>query len=637
MESLAFWRRIERQDVLSALALGALIGVSYLPAMLWGGFVWDDRVFTDAEPVREVSGLWRIWFSPNAIENEGHYWPLVYSTFWLEHKLWGFAPTGYHVVNVLLHLANTLLLWRILRRLAVPGAWLVAAVFAVHPLHVESVAWVIERKDTLSALFYLAAVMMWLHYTDKPRPSRYALAMLLFIAGMLSKSIVVTLPVALLILRWWKQGRVTSTDLLRLTPFFVVGLAIALADVAYQSREGVSLGYSVIERVLIASHALWFYIGKLLWPSALAVIYPLWDIRIDDPVGWLYFIGAGITIAALWLLRYRIGRGPLAGALFFGITLSPTLGFVDYGFMQFSFVADRFQYLAGIGAMAVVVGAAVHWVSRRPDERRIWERSGLCVATAVLLVLVVLTWRQAGNYRNELTLFTHVIALNPQARYAHLNLGSELMRRKRPEEALAAYQTSIAKVPDDVQPHYGAGRALRELGRFDKAEEAFLHALEIEPGHENSLASLSDLWFIQRRYEEMLGLTQRITELDSGNAEAWAAMGVALYSMGRHNEAEDSFKRALEISPRHTASVSGLGGVLFVQRRYEEMLAVLKILAEIEPESPDVYSNIGIALQQMSRYKEALENFDRALSLDPSHQNTLNNRALLLEEMGLGK
>ena len=222
-----------RQDGLAFLALGLLVAVSYLPAMLWGGFVWDDRIMTNAEPVRDVSGLWQIWFSPSDIEGEHHYWPLVYTTFWLEHKLWGFDPTGYHIVNVLLHLMNTLLLWHLLRRLVVPGAWVVAAVFAVHPLHVESVAWVIERKDVLSGLFYLAAVLAWLRFVEQPNSRRYAWSLVLYAASLLSKSIVVTLPVALLIWHWWQQGRVTSTDLWRLVPFFAVGLVITVGDLSF--------------------------------------------------------------------------------------------------------------------------------------------------------------------------------------------------------------------------------------------------------------------------------------------------------------------------------------------------------------------------------------------------------------------
>ena len=453
-----------RPDVLALLALGLLVAVCYLPAMLWGGFVWDDNLCIKVDPVRDVSGLWQIWFSPSDIEEEKHYWPLVYTTFWLEHKLWGFDPTGYHVVNVLLHLANTLLLWHLMRRLAVPGAWVAAAVFAVHPLHVESVAWVIERKDVLSGLFYLAAVLAWMRFVEQPRRGWYVCSLVLYAAGLLSKSIVVTLPVALLIWHWWQQGRVTSTDLLRLVPFCVVGLVITVGDLSfYRSETTTSFDYSLTERTLIAARALWFYAGKLLWPSSLAVIYPLWDIRVSDPLAWGYLIAAVSLAVALWGFRYQLGRGPLAGALFFVITLSPVLGFVDYSYMKYAFVADRFQYLAGIGIIAVVIGTASHGVRHLPD---LWQKGARGVATVIIVVLGLMTWRQSGIWRDGEILNRHIIAHNPQARSAHLNLGNALHRQGRYEEAVAAYRVAIQRRPDYFKAHSSLGASLYQLGRY---------------------------------------------------------------------------------------------------------------------------------------------------------------------------
>ena len=334
--------------------------------MLWGGLIWDDFIWSQSRAVLEWSGLSTIWSWPSRIEREVHYWPLTYTTFWLEHKIWGLAPAGYHVVNVLLHLLNSLLVWRLLLRLAVPGAWVAAAVFAAHPLHVESVAWIIERKDVLSGLFYLTAVLVWLRFLEQPRPWRYGLTLLLFVAGLLSKSIVVTLPAALLIVQWWKDGRIAVRDLRRVAPFFLVALLITAVDLSSIGSRHSLLDYSLPERMLVASRALWFYAGKLAWPTDLAVIYPRWDISLGDPWAWLYLAGATALAATLWFMRHRVGRGPLAGALFFAVTLSPVLGFVNHGYMKYSFVADRFQYLAGIGVIAVLIGAAVHGAGRLP-------------------------------------------------------------------------------------------------------------------------------------------------------------------------------------------------------------------------------------------------------------------------------
>ena len=536
----------------AAAALGVLVVAAYFPAFL-AGFVWDDRVFTGTPLVRDWSGLWRIWFSPSEIENEAHYWPLLYTTFWLEHKLWGYAPAGYHVVNVLLHLANTLLLWRLLARLglAASGAWFVAAVFAVHPLHVESVAWVMERKDVLSGLFYLAAFSAWVRFVEEPRPKprrrSYLLALALFVLGLLSKSIVVTLPAALAIWHWWRQGRVTGADWFRLTPFFAVGLAVAVADVAFSStREPISLGYSMIERTLIAAQALWFYAGKLVWPAGLAVIYPHWEVGVADPLAWGYVIAAAALAAALWFLRHRIGRGPLAGTLFFAVTLSPVLGFVDYGYMQFSFVADRYQYLAGIGLTAVLAGAAAQGADRLPEG---WRKGAAGVAVAVLFVLGVLTWRQAEIYRDGVTFFSHVIAHNPTAREAHRNLGEALTKEGRWEEALAAFRIAVDLAPEEAREHSNVGAALIMLDRMDEAEEPLRHALALNPRSRYALQNLAAMEAMRKRHGEALDLYRRLVAVHPRNPSAHHGMGTALYHLGRLDEALDALERALVLDP----------------------------------------------------------------------------------------
>ena len=543
--------RFARREALAALALAALAVGCYLPA-LSAGFVWDDRIFARALAVRDWDGLWRIWFSPSEIEDEGHYWPLVYTSFWLEHKLWGFAPAGYHAVNVLLHAANTVLVLRLAGRLAVPGAWLVAAVFAVHPLHVESVAWIIERKDLLSGLFYLAAFLAWLRFADEPRAGRtgrhYVLALALFVAGMLCKSIVVTLPAAFLIVLWWKRGRVRGSDLSWVAPFFVVGAAIAAADMSfYDAREPLSLGYTVVERLQIAARALWFYAGKLLWPGGLAVIYPHWGTGAGDPVAWGYVLASAAAAAVLWFARGRVGRGPLAGVLYFAVTLSPVLGFVDYGYMQFSFVADRHQYLAGMGLMAVLAGAASRVADRLPAAA--WRRCAAGAAAAVLTVLAVLTWRHAGIYRDGVTLFTHIVAHNPTARFAHRNLGEALTVEDRWDEALAAFRVAAGQAPDDDRDHSNVGGALVVLDRLDEAEERLRHALSLDPKSTYALQNMASLAVRRKRYGEALDLYRRLVGVSPRNPSAHHGVGTALYFLGRPAEALKALERALALDP----------------------------------------------------------------------------------------
>ena len=540
------------RQALGVLALGLLVGVSYIPAALWGGFVWDDRGITESKAIHEPSGLWRIWFSPrDVLRWEAHYWPVVYTTFWLEHKLWGVIPLGYHVVNVVLHFVNTVLLRRLLGCLAVSGAWVVAAVFAVHPVHVESVAWVIERKDLLSTLFYLAACLTWVRFGAAPRvgSGRYLLTLALFVGGLLCKSIVVTLPAALVLWPWWKQGRVSGADWLRVVPFFAVGLGIVGADVAFSRlKENVVLDYSMAERVLIAAHALWFYAGKLLWPVGLAVIYPHWDVGVADPVAWGYVVAAGAVPAGLWGLRHRLGRGPLAGVVFFGVTLGPVLGFVDYGYMQFSFAADRYQYLASIGVLAAGIGAAAYGLGQsRYGALGRW--GGASVVLIVLVVLGTLTWRQAGIYRDRLTFYSHIVSHNPTARSAQYNLGTALLDAQRPEEALAAFRLATEQRPDHVKAHTNTGMALMRLGRTDEAATSLRRALAINPRHGISLLNLAAVEMRRGRHGEALALYQRLVEVEPRRAEAHAGMSIALRNLGRTDEALRSIDRALALDP----------------------------------------------------------------------------------------
>ena len=565
--------RFSRRGAPAALALGLLTGVCYLPAMLWGGLIWDDPIWSQSPAVLEWSGLGAIWSWPSLIEGEKHYWPLTYTTFWLEHKIWGLEPSGYHVVNVLLHLLNSLLLWRLLVRLAVPGAWIAAAVFAAHPLHVESVAWIIERKDVLSGLFYLTAVLAWLRFLERPRPWRHGLALLLFAAGLLSKSVVVTLPVALLIVQWWKSGRITGRDLQRLAPFFLVALLITALDLYSYDAGRFDFGYTWPERVLIASRALWFYAGKLAWPTDLAVIYPLWAISLGDPWAWLYLAATLVLAGVLWLTRHRIGRGPLAGALFFAVTLSPALGFVDFAYMSRSLVADRFQYLAGIGVMAVAIGAAVHCAGRLSGGLKMGA-AGLLMAA--LALLGTKTWRQAEIYRDRIHFFSHIVSVNPAARGAHFNLSNALIAAGRSDEALAAARIVLEQRPDVV--------------------------LEQRP----------DVVLEQRP--------------DYAAMHTW--VGKLLAIRKRFNEAEENYRRALELDPRNTGALGNLGGLCFSRKRYQEALDLYRKLAEVDPEDGKAHQNIGVTLYYLGRPEAAIRSFEQALSLDP----TLKDARAGLEE-----
>ena len=562
------------------------------------------------------------------MKREGHYWPVTYTTFWLEHRLWGLNPLGYHVVNVLLHLANVLLLWRLLGRLSVPGAWIVAAVFAVHPLHVESVAWVIERKDVLSGLFYLASFLAYVRFVESRSRGPYLLALVLFVAGLLSKTVVVTLPAALVIWHWWRRGRIAAGDLLRTAPFFAVGLAIAFADTAfYRTREVLSLDYSLVERILIAARALWFYAGKLLWPTDQAVIYPLWEIEVRDPLAWAFVALAVALPAALWLGRGRWGRGPLACVAFYAATLSPALGLIDYGYMQFAFVADRFQYLAGIGLLTLIVAALVEGAERLPAAG---ITSAKIVVAAVLALLGTLTWTHAANFRNGVTLFSHVVSLNPEARSAHVNLSRALRAAGRHEESLEASRRAIEQNPDDPSAHTNLGAALMDLGRFGEAEDAFERALEVSPRHLAANQNLAASMLRQGRYDEAVAQFRRVLQIDGNHALAWAGLGEAQFDTGRYELALESANRALAAAP-HSPGIPSfpllLGRASRETGRFEAAEQNLLRAAELAPHRTDALRELATLYLQMGRLEDANAIAARAQQIEPNTPAVLHTRA----------
>ena len=623
---------------LAGAALCLLVAVSYFPA-LSAGFLWDDRILTESTPLRTWPGLAQIWFTPRGlIRREFHYWPLLYTTFWLEHKLWGLAPLGYHLVNLLLHTGVVLLLWRLLRRLEVPGAWFAAAVFAVHPLHVESVAWVIGRKDILATAFYLAAVLAYIRFAEMRRWRHYGLAMALFVLGLLSKSIAITLPVALLLWHWWRHGRVTLADFRRTLPFFLVGLGIALADYAYYaSHNQISFAYSPLERGLIAARALAFYAGKLLWPTGLAGIYPRWEPGIGDALAWGGAAGFAAVVAVLWRWRRPLGRGPLAGVLFFAVALSPTLGFVDNVYMEFSFVADRYQYLAGIGLIAVVAAAAGRACQRSlgalPAHRMRPARLAIGVVGAVILAVAgLLTWHQTGLYRDPGTFFTHVIAHNPQARGAHHNLATHLLAERRYGEAHAAFQTALEQRPDSPGLLNDIGALLGKQGRHEEAIAHYREVLRLRPQYQSAMINLAGmlvrtgtLLFRQGRHEEANArygeahaAYQTALEQDPNDPGLRSSIGVLLSKQGHQEEATARFREALRLDPRHQNAMRNLAVVLMKQRRYAEGLAAAQQMIARYPDDAHAHQLAGLGLFHLNRKADALRHYDRALVLNPN-------------------
>jgi len=434
---------------LAAALLVVMIVAAYLPATRCG-YVWDDEQYVQSnQMLRSIDGLRQIWFSPKATPQ---YYPLVHTSFWLEYQLWKLKPAGYHIVNILLHALASVILWRLLVFLKIPAAWAAAALFALHPVQVESVAWITERKNVLSAVFYLAAALVYLRYVLTPketscRPreiSLYLAALALFACALLSKTVTCTLPAVLLLVIWYKLGRISLKQVLNLTPFFAVAIFFGIVTIVLERTHVGAVGahwqLSFIERALVAGRVVCFYIAKLFWPAKLTFTYPRWSIDASNLQQYLYPLGVITVIAGLWLLRRRIGKAPLVAMLCFVGTLFPALGFFDVYPMRFSFVADHFQYLAGIFIIVPVVAIASAALKRFGS----WTGPAAIVSVLVILsVFAALTWRQCFAYENLETLWRDTIKKNPDAWMAHNNLGNILTARGQIDEAMTHYKEAI--------------------------------------------------------------------------------------------------------------------------------------------------------------------------------------------------
>ncbi len=586
----------ERGWLKGVLLLAAVILV-YQP--VWHGKpLWDDDAHLTPPGLRSSQGLTHIWIEPGATQQ---YYPLVYSIFWVEYKLWGDTTLGYHLINILLHAFSALLLWKILRRLQVPGAYLAAAIFALHPVCVESVAWISEIKNTLSGALYLGAALVYLRFDRSRNWKFYFVTLGLFLLGLMSKTVIATLPAALLVIFWWQRGKLSwKQDVLPLLPFFVVGMGAGLftawMEWKFVGASGSAFDFTLIERVLIAGRVIWFYLGKLVWPVDLIFIYPRW--QVSQAVGWQYLfpITALLVSVGLWWLS-RWNRGPLAAWLFFVGTLFPVLGFINVYPFCFSFVADHFQYLASIGPITLAAaGIAILFRSLRNQRQFL----GPIVCGTLLLVLGVLSWRQSGMYTDIETLWQTTIARNPNCWLAHNNLGGYFYREGRVKKALEHYQRAVQIYPNYSDALDNLGVAFAAERRFDDAVENYRKSLQISPNDVDVLDNL----------------------------------GVALAARGQLDDAIENYRKALEISPNNVDALDNLGAALTVKGQFDEALGYYRQALAIAPNFADAQYNLGILLAKQGRITEAIEHYQKAIELNPNRAGFYNNLGNLLATRG---
>ncbi len=556
------------------LVLAAVL--CYIPAM-GAGFVWDDDLLVTENPlVKGADSLPYVWASAASPD----YTPLTTTAFWLEWRLWGDYAAGYHVVNILLHALSALLLWRVLARLAIPGAWLGALLFAVHPVNAASVAWIAELKNALSLPFYLAAIAAYVRFLEVRKAGPYLLALVATACALLSKGSTVILPAVLLLCAWWKQprpGRALRSDVLSLLPFFLLSGASALVTIHFQSRvidTGV-VPTPLPARIARAGHALWFYLGKDLWPVHLCAVYPKW--AIDHSFAPLALAAA--LALFLWLGRGRLGRGPFFAWAYFVTALLPVLGLVNMTFLDQAWVADWWQQLALPGVAALfAAGVAVAWV-RAP-----WPAGHAAIGAflaCILLCLGARTWGEASGYESMETHCRRTLASNPDAWAAHNNLGGVLSAQGRLEEAASEYQAALRLKPSDSSAHSNLGIVFARLRRFDDAIAEYHSALEGAPE----------------------------------NPKVWFNLGISLRAEGRNDEAIDAFSHTIDENARWTAPRYQMGSILLGLGRAAEAGRQAETIVALDPAAISGHYLLARAAAAIGRFDVAATEAGAALGI----------------------
>lgn len=627
-----------RSAVLGWGLLGMVLFLVYSPA-LQGGFLWDDSAWTTdlAQVTQDWRGLWRIWSEPTVLQQ---YYPVTGTSFWLDRQLWGDWTLPCHVENLLLHALSAFLLWRLLRRLEIPGAALAGAVFALHPMMVESVAWITERKNVLSMVFLLGGLLAWEkaenghaenpsdgHFSFRLSAFRFskghALAFLLCTAALLSKITAFVFVPAVVLMTWRRHGKLRWRQCIPpLLPMLVVTLALGLLIVWLETHhvgaQGKDFSATFAQRCLTAGRAFWFYPAKLLWPQDLCFIYPDWRAEPFQAWHWLPAVAAFLVLVGVAWSRWR---GVTAAVWFYALAVFPVLGFMDTYAARYSPVWDHWGYVPSLGIIvlvsALLAKAGAHLL------RHTWMMNA--AAALLLSVLGFLSWRHSHDFRDMETLWRATLARNPECWLAHNNLGTLLP----PHEALPHYQKSTALRPDYAQAWQNMGSAWVETGDPARALEALEKALALEPLFAEAWINSGVALLRLARPAEAIIKFQRALEIDPKAARAESGLGLALLQTGKIEEALQHAEKAVEIAPAFAEAQNNLGTVLLAAGRPDDAIRAYAEAVRLPPDVALYHFNLGNALLQQERLTEAREQFEAAVRLQPGHADARYNLGYL--------
>lgn len=595
------------------------------------GFIWDDSfVIVDNEQLRTGQGLYDLWFTTKHLDP----CPIVLTLFWAEWHIWGYNPPGFHVVNVFTHALGAVLFWRVLLRLGgarLPrfprgAAWLAAAVFAVHPVCMSSVGWVSEQKNTCSIVFYLLTLLWFLRFKGDGGRISYGLALFFFACALLSKGSVVTLPAVLLLMAWWREGRITWRDFLQAAPFFALSLGGALMTIWYQNHRAISggLGQDLDwpGRVAAAAWAVWFYLWKGLAPVHLCAIYPMWRINWHSIQAWLPAVALAALFGVCWLYRNTWGRHLLFGLGCFVVTLFPVMGFFNMSFLAYSRVADHWHYLALLDTVALAVGVGVCGFQKAAARFGFSKLAGPAVAGVLLALLTAGAWTRAKVYACNESLWADTIKKNPQIWIAYNNLASSFFDAGQYDEPRQLFRHELA-----TPPHYAATQGnlraiLAREGTLAQAERDYTAALGSGPDNYSVHKNLADVLFARGKWEKAQTQYEAALRASPGSLEARNGLAGIQDRKDELDQAVLCYENAIQLLPKeklkyYSYYYDNLAKVYRVQNNMAKAEAALEKAIQLNGDDVQARLALGDIRAFENRWPEVVEEYKAVIRLEP--------------------
>ena len=614
---------VPSREVSVAVGLVAITLTVFAP--VWGyGFVsWDDPWYVTANP--HVSGGLGWAALSWALTTGGQfYWhPLTWLSHMLDVQLYGMNAAGHHLTNVLLHLANVLLLYGVLRRMtgAVGRSAFVAALFAVHPLHVESVAWVSERKDVLSGLFWMLAMAAYIRYASAPRAGRYLAVCLMFVLGLAAKPMIVTLPVVLLLLDVWPLDRVRSSGavapfrlLLEKLPLVGLAFAAGVATFVVQRNVGAIGSLSTFPLRLRAANAIVsyvVYVRQAIWPAGLAAYYPY----PHTPPAWWLVLGALVVLAGVTAAAVRLRRSRpylLLGWLWYLVTMVPVIGFIQAGDQL---RADRFMYVPLVGLLIVIAWGAVDLAARFRFHSVMMAAAGI----AATVVYASVAHAQLPYWRDSRALWTRALEVTAGNHRAQAAVGDLLLGEGQLAEAAGHYLEAVRIAPGSADYRFGLGVALTREGKLDAAAAQFAAAVQLDPRHVEAQVGLGAMLARQGRFDEAIAHYMEALRIKPDHALAHRDLCLALLDVGRVADAVRECGQSARLDPVSPDAHEVLGLALARDGQLGDAVAELATAVRLDPRAETAQINLGIALMKLQRRDEARRAFEAVLRLNPAN------------------